>query len=29
VIDCADEAEQTALLLRFEEEGLTCRPLIS
>ncbi len=29
VVDCEDEAQQSALLERFEEEGLKCRPLIS
>jgi ParB-like chromosome segregation protein Spo0J len=28
IIDCADEAEQAALLDRFLEEGLTCRALM-
>jgi len=29
VIDCASESEQTAMLDRFEGEGIKCKPLIS
>lgn len=29
VVDCRDENQQTELLDRFDQEGLTCRPLIS
>src|SRR5262245_18909688 len=29
LIECADEAEQTALLSRFQSEGLRCRALVS
>ena len=29
VIDCADEAQQTSMLDRFETEGIKCKPLIS
>src|SRR5262249_32454097 len=29
LIECADEAEQTALLQRFTAEGLTCRAKIA
>lgn len=29
MVECADEIEQTDLLLRFEAEGLTCKALIS
>lgn len=29
VIDCADESAQTAMLDRFESEGIKCKPLIS
>jgi hypothetical protein len=29
LVECADEAEQTALLSRFQSEGLRCRALVS
>lgn len=29
IVDCRDENQQTELLDRFDQEGLTCRPLIS
>jgi hypothetical protein len=29
LIECADEAEQTTLLQRFQQEGLKCRALLS
>ena len=29
LVECADEAEQTALLARFQEEGLKCKALVS
>jgi len=29
LVECASEEEQTALLERFQSEGLTCKPLIS
>ena len=29
LVECADEAQQTALLERFQAEGLKCRALLS
>src|SRR5690606_13758484 len=29
VVECADEGHQTELLMRFEDEGLKCKPLVT